>query len=148
MRISDWSSDVCSSDLLHPRSRGRITLTGGRATDKPRIEANYLGDPEGFDLTVMVECARISLDIFAQKAFDDYRGAPIFPARLPRKDATLVEVVRAKAATSYPPVGTFTRGSCDAASVDPHLPVRCIEGLRVDAASVLPTLRPHKSNLP
>src|SRR3546814_7616820 len=112
MRISDWSSDVCSSDLfdyflrgrrgpgtsniaeggaflrsplatddradvqlhfipamiddhgrnrlpgdgytlhacnLHPRSRGRITLTGGRATDKPRIEANYLGDPEGFE---------------------------------------------------------------------------------------------------
>src|SRR3546814_3208956 len=51
---------------LHPRSRGRITLTGGRATDKPRIEANYLGDPEGFDLKVMVECARISLDIFAR----------------------------------------------------------------------------------
>src|SRR3546814_6694211 len=71
---------------LHPRSRGRVTLTGGRATDKPRIEANYLGDPEGFDLKVMVECARISLDIFAQKAFDDYRGAPIFPARLPRND--------------------------------------------------------------
>src|SRR3546814_13851791 len=48
---------------LRPRSRGRITLTGGRAADKPRIEANYLGDPEGFDLTVMVECVRISLDI-------------------------------------------------------------------------------------
>src|SRR3546814_16936300 len=60
---------------LRPRSRGRITLTGDRATDKPRIEANYLGDPEGFDLKVMVECARISLDIRAQTAFADYRGA-------------------------------------------------------------------------
>src|SRR3546814_20804832 len=58
---------------LRPRSRGRITLTGDRATDKPRIEANYLGDPEGFDLKVMVACARISLDILAQKAFADYQ---------------------------------------------------------------------------
>src|SRR3546814_14940484 len=106
MRISDWSSDVCSSDLnLRPRSRGRITLTGGRAADKPRIEANYLGDPEGFDLKVMVECVRISLDIFAQKAFDDYRGAPIFPARPPRNEAALVEFVRTKAQTVHPPAG-------------------------------------------
>src|SRR3546814_344578 len=112
---------------LHPRSRGRITLTGGRATDKPRIEANYLGDPEGFDLKVMVECARISLDIFAQKAFDDYRGAPIFPARLPRNDAELVEFVRAKAETVYHPVGTCRMGSDDAAVVDPQLRVRGIE---------------------
>src|SRR3546814_13521463 len=81
---------------LHPRSRGRITLTGGRATDKPRIEANYLGDPEGFDLKVMVECARISPDIFAQKAFDDYRGAPTFPARLPPHDADLARTEGAR----------------------------------------------------
>src|SRR3546814_18127828 len=53
---------------LRPRSRGRITLTGDRATDKPRIEANYLGDPEGFALKVMVDCARISLDLIAPKA--------------------------------------------------------------------------------
>src|SRR3546814_5224195 len=109
-------------------------------SDKPRIEANYLGDPEGFDLKVMVECARISLDIFAQKAFDDYRGAPIFPARLPRNDAELVEFVRAKAETVYHPVGTCRMGSDDAAVVDPQLRVRGIEGLRVVDASVMPTL--------
>src|SRR3546814_15886171 len=113
---------------LHPRSRGRITLTGGRATDKPRIEANYLGDPEGFDLKVMVECARISLDILAQKAFDDYRGAPIFPARTPRNEAELVEFVRATAETVYHPVGTCRMGSDDAAVVDPHLRVRGVDG--------------------
>src|SRR3546814_17384182 len=129
MRISDWSSDVCSSDLLHPRSRGRITLTGGRATDKPRIEANYLGDPEGFDLKVMGECARISLDIFAQKAFDDYRGAPIFSARLPRNDADLVEFVRAKAETVYNPLGTCPMSRAAAAAVAPQICVRGVEGL-------------------
>src|SRR3546814_17561631 len=77
----------------------------------------------------MVECARISLDIFAQKAFDDYRGAPIFPARLPRNDAELVEFVRAKAETVYHPVGTCRMGSDDAEVVDPQLRGRGIEGL-------------------
>src|SRR3546814_393887 len=59
------------------------------------------------------------------------RGAPIFPARLPRNDAELVEFVRAKAETVYHPVGTCRMGSDDAAVVDPQLRVRGIEGLRV-----------------
>src|SRR3546814_6113299 len=96
----------------------------------------------------MVECARISLDIFAQKAFDDYRGAPIFPARLPRNDAELVEFVRAKAETVYHPVGTCRMGSDDAAVVDPQLRVRGIEGLRVVDASVMPTLPTGNTNAP
>src|SRR3546814_1213270 len=88
MRISDWSSDVCSSDL------------------------------------------------------------PIFPARLPRNDAELVEFVRAKAETVYHPVGTCRMGSDDAEVVDPQLRVRGIEGLRVVDASVLPTLPTGNTNAP
>ncbi|GAA3933479.1 GMC family oxidoreductase [Luteimonas lutimaris] len=133
---------------LHPRSRGRITLASDRATDKPRIEANYLGDPEGFDLKVMVECARISLDLFAQPAFAPYRGAPIFPPRLPRNDAELVEFVRAKAETVYHPIGTCRMGSDDAAVVDPQLRLRGIDGLRVIDASVMPTLPTGNTNAP
>ena len=67
--------------FLRPRSRGRIALASNRVGDKPRIEANYLSDPEGFDLKMMVECAKLSREIFAQPAFDPYRGAPIYPAR-------------------------------------------------------------------
>ena len=67
--------------FLRPRSRGRITLGSARAGDKPRIQANYLGDDEGFDLKMMVECAKVSREILAQTAFDAYRGTPIHPAR-------------------------------------------------------------------
>jgi len=133
---------------LRPRSRGRISLASDRAGDKPRIEANYLSDPEGFDLKVMVECARISLKVFAQKAFDDYRGAPIFPARTPRTDAELVEFVRAKAETVYHPVGTCRMGGDDASVVDPQLRVRGVEALRVVDASVMPTLPGGNTNAP
>ncbi len=134
--------------FLRPRSRGRISLASNRASDKPRIEANYLGDAEGFDLRMMLECAKISRELFAQPAFDAYRGTPIFPARDDLSDAELVEFIRAKAETVYHPVGTCRMGRDDEAVVDPELKVRGVEGLRVVDASVMPTLIGGNTNAP
>jgi len=134
--------------FLRPRSRGQLTLVSNRAADKPRLEANYLGDAEGFDLKMMVECAKLSREIFAQKAFDPYRGAPIFPARNDLSDAELAEFVRAKAETIYHPIGTCRMGSDDASVVDTQLRVRGVEGLRVVDASVMPTLIGGNTNAP
>jgi choline dehydrogenase len=133
---------------LRPRSRGRIWLASNRAADKPLIDPGYLGDPGGFDLKMMIECARFSLELFAQPAFDAYRGAPIFPASIPRSEAELVEFVRAKAETVYHPVGTCRMGADDTAVVDPQLRVRGVEGLRVVDASVMPTLPGGNTNAP
>ena len=134
--------------FLRPRSRGRISLASNRASDKPRIEANYLGDAEGFDLRMMLECAKISRELFAQPAFDAYRGTPIFPARDDLSDAELVEFIRAKAETVYHPVGTCRMGRDDEAVVDPELKVRGVEGLRVVDAAVMPTLIGGNTNAP
>src|SRR5690606_29301745 len=117
--------------FLRPRSRGRITLAGSRSDDAPRIEANYLSDADGFDLRMMVECARVSRGILAQAAFDPYRGAPIFPARDGLDDAQLAAFIRARAESVYHPVGSCRMGSDDAAVVDPQLRVRGVDGLRV-----------------
>ncbi|QNP41234.1 GMC family oxidoreductase [Lysobacter solisilvae (ex Woo and Kim 2020)] len=134
--------------FLRPHSRGRITLASASAGDKPRIEANYFSDPEGFDLKMTLECARISRDILAQKAFDPYRGAPIHPSRNDLSDAELVDFIRSKAETVYHPVGTCRMGSDDAAVVDPQLRVRGVDGLRVIDASVMPTLVSGNTNAP
>jgi choline dehydrogenase len=134
--------------FLRPRSRGRIALASNRAGDKARIEANYLGDAEGFDLRMMVECAKISRDLVAQPAFDAVRGAPIFPPRDDLSDAELVEFIRAKAETVYHPVGTCRMGRDEGAVVDPELRVRGIDGLRVVDASVMPTLPGGNTNAP
>jgi len=134
--------------FLRPRSRGRITLASGRAGDKPRIEANYLSDEDGFDLKMMVECAKVSREILGQRAFDPYRGAPIFPARDDLTDAELVDFVRAKAESVYHPVGTCRMGGDDEAVVDPQLRVRGVEGLRVVDASVMPRLIGGNTNAP
>ena len=134
--------------FLRPRSRGRIALASNRASDKARIEANYLSDAEGFDLKMMLECAKLSRELFAQPAFDAYRGAPIFPARNDLSDAELVAFIRAKAETVYHPVGSCRMGSDEASVVDPELRVRGVEGLRVVDASVMPTLIGGNTNAP
>ncbi|MFP7722120.1 GMC family oxidoreductase [Lysobacter sp. A3-1-A15] len=125
---------------LRPRSRGRLSLASNRAADKPRIQANYLGDEAGFDLRMMVQCAKLSRDVLAQRAFDPVRGGPIFPGRDDLDDAGLADFIRAKAETVYHPVGTCRMGSDAGSVVDPELRVRGVQGLRVVDASVMPTL--------
>ena len=134
--------------FLRPRSRGRVALASSRAADKPIIDPNYLGDPEGFDMKMMVECAKLSLELLSQKAFDPYRGAPIFPKATPRSEADFIEFVRNRAETVYHPVGTCRMGSDDAAVVDPLLRVRGVDGLRVVDASVMPELPGGNTNAP
>jgi choline dehydrogenase len=134
--------------FLRPRSRGRITLRDADPLSPPRIEANYLSDPDGFDLRVMVECAKLSRELLAQPAFDRWRGAPILPARDGLSDAELAEFVRAKAETIYHPVGTCRMGTDEHAVVDPQLRVRGVDGLRVVDASVMPTLPGGNTNAP
>ncbi|MBS0192682.1 MAG: choline dehydrogenase [Proteobacteria bacterium] len=136
--------------FLRPHSRGRIALASANPSDKVRIQPNYLGDAEGFDLAVMLECAKLSREIFAQKAFDPYRGAPIFPARANASDAELLAFIRAKAETVYHPVGTCRMGADNDADavLDPSLRVRGVEGLRVIDAAVMPTLIGGNTNAP
>ena len=134
--------------FLRPLSRGRITLASANPADKARIQANYLSDADGFDLKMMVECAKLSREIFAQKAFDDYRGAAILPARNDLDDAGLVDFIRAKAETVYHPVGTCRMGGDEQSVVDPGLRVRGVQGLRVVDASVMPTLISGNTNAP
>ncbi len=134
--------------FLHPRSRGRVSLASSDASDKPRIEANYLSDGEGFDLRMMLQCAKLSRQIFAQAAFDPYRGAPIHPVRSDLSDAELLDFIRAKAESVYHPVATCRMGDDEASVVDTHLRVRGVTGLRVVDASVMPALPTGNTNAP
>jgi choline dehydrogenase len=134
--------------FLRPRSRGRLTLASASATDKVRIEARYLSDAEGFDLRMMLECAKLSREILAQPAFAPYRGVEIYPGPDVRDDAGLTDFIRNKAETVYHPVGTCRMGSDPASVVDPQLRVRGIEGLRVIDASVMPSLIGGNTNAP
>ncbi len=134
--------------FLRPRSRGRILLHDADPASPVRIQANYLSDPDGFDLRMMVECARLSRRLLSQPAFRPFLGAPIHPARTDLPDTGLEEFVRARAETIYHPSGTCRMGRDQAAVVDPQLRVRGIDALRVVDASVMPELPGGNTNAP
>ena len=136
--------------FLRPKSRGRILLASADAGTKPRIEANYLGDPEGFDRRVMRECLRISRQIIAQPAFSPYRGEERFPGAGVVDEAAIDAFIRRKAESIYHPVGTCAIGPDGdrMAVLDPRLRVRGVSGLRVVDASVMPRLIGGNTNAP
>ena len=135
---------------LRPRSRGRLYLASASAADKPRIEAGYLNDPEGYDLKVMLEAVRLSREILAQPAFAPFRGEEVFPGPKVQDDEGLTAFIRKKSESIYHPVGTCRIGRADDAEavVDPQLRVRGVSGLRVVDASVMPRLIGGNTNAP
>lgn len=133
---------------LRPRSRGRLRLASASAGDKVLIQADYLSDPEGFDLRCMREALRLTRDVLAQAAFDPYRDSERLPGGEVRSEADIDAFIRAKAETIYHPIGTCRMGADDAAVVDPQLRVRGVDGLRVVDASVMPNLIGGNTNAP
>ena len=133
--------------LLRPRSVGSITLKGTDPRWAPRIQANYMDDPD--DAEVMMAGWEQAFDILAQPALAPFRG----PRHLPAPSVTTEEDMRhamlEQVQTLYHPVGTCAMGTHAEAVVDPeHLRVNGVDGLRVVDASVMPDLVGGNTNAP
>ena len=133
---------------LRPESRGTIRLKSADPFAHPAIDANYLAEPR--DLDVLVEATRMAREIFAQAAFDPYRGEEREPGAARTSKADVEAWVRGRAETIYHPVGTCKMGPASDANavVDSQMRVRGVEGLRVVDASVMPTLIGGNTNAP
>ncbi|MBP7371090.1 MAG: GMC family oxidoreductase N-terminal domain-containing protein, partial [Arenimonas sp.] len=136
--------------FLRPKSRGRLLLASNNIQHKPRIEAGYLSDSDGFDMQVMVEAVKISRKILAQPAFDHFRGNETFPGQQVQSDQEIKAFIRDKAESIYHPVGTCKMGdpSDKLAVVDNQCRVLGIQGLRVVDASAMPKLVSGNTNAP
>ena len=62
---------------MRSKSRGWVRLASADPREKPRILFNYMSHPD--DWTEMRACVRLTREIFAQPAFDRYRGREIQP---------------------------------------------------------------------
>jgi len=131
---------------LRPESRGKLTLRSADPDAQPRLQPNYL-DHE-YDRRMMLECVRLSREIFAQRAFRPYAGAELYPGPDAQSDEAILEFIRRKAETIYHPIGTCKMGVDDMAVVDPALKVRGLDGLFVVDASVMPALVSGNTNAP
>jgi choline dehydrogenase len=130
--------------LQRPESRGTIMIRSADPCIAPDIDPNYF--ERRIDLETMRDGVRIGREIFAQKAFDPYRGSEYAPGAEAKTDAEIESFVRKNVDSNYHLSGTCKMGIDELAVVDPELKVRGIDGLRVIDASVMPTVVSGNTN--
>ena len=138
-----FMAHVCQ---LRPESRGYISIKSADPSAAPIIQPNYLDTEE--DRRALREGVRLAREIFAQPAFDPYRGPELMPGAHVQRDDQIDAFIRKTAETIYHPVGTAKMGKDEGCVVDPQLRVHGVEGLRVIDASVMPALVSGNTNAP
>ena len=133
---------------MRSQSRGWVRLRSATPTDKPSIFFNYLSRPE--DWAEMRACVRLTREIFAQHAFDRYRGREIQPGENVRTDEEIDAFIRAKVESAYHPSCTCKMGSVSdpLAVVDKETRVIGLEALRVVDSSIMPSITNGNLNAP
>ena len=86
---------------MRSKSRGWVRLASPDPTQKPLVRFNYMSHPD--DWTDMRACVRLTRKIFAQPAFDAYRGTELQPGANATDDAAIDAFIRAKAESAYHP---------------------------------------------
>jgi choline dehydrogenase len=133
---------------MRSKSRGSVRLKSPNPADAPRIRFNYMSHPE--DWIETRACVRLTREIFAQRAFDPYRGREIKPGADCVSDEAIDAFVRDHIDTAYHPSCTCKMGSpADPfAVVDPDTRVIGLEGLRVVDSSIMPSITNGNLNAP
>lgn len=129
-----------------PNSTGTVMIASNDPLAAPQIDPKYFSDAE--DVRVLRDGIRLVREIFAQDAYNAFRGSEYAPGAGIASDEDLDRYVRDTALTIYHPVGTCRMGNDDLAVVDSSLRVRGLQGLRVVDASVMPDIISGNTNFP
>ena len=132
--------------LQRPGSRGTVKIRAADPAVPPAIDPNFLEDPN--DIATIREGIRISRRLFAQAAFDPYRGEEYQPGTAAQSDADLDAYIRSEATSNYHLSCTCKMGNDPLAVVDATLRVRGLESLRVIDASIMPRIVSGNTNAP
>jgi choline dehydrogenase len=138
LRLNDGPGFMANANVMRPASRGSLSLISADPGDPPKIQPNYLDDPH--DVEVLITAVAMLREVFAQPAFDRWRGVELSPGAEVLSRSDLERWVRRTADTVYHPVGTCRMGADPTSVVDPELRVRQVEGLRVVDASIFPAI--------
>jgi choline dehydrogenase len=133
---------------MRSKSRGAVTLRSPDPRERPVIRFNYMSHED--DWVDFRHCIRLTREIFAQAAFDPYRGKEISPGSRVQNDAELDNFIRDHAESAYHPCGTCKMGRKDdlMSVVDPECRVIGVDGLRVADSSIFPRITNGNLNAP
>lgn len=130
------NSWVLFGSPTHPRSRGRLRLTGSGPDDPVRIEANALSDPH--DVKTGIACIETLREIGNSAELRPFVTREVMPGDL--TGGELETYLRNAVTTYWHESGTAKMGRDPMSVVDGHLRVYGIEGLRVADASIMPRI--------
>jgi len=133
---------------MRSKSRGHVRLASADPLEKPKIRFNYLSHPD--DVAEFRACVRLTRAVFAQKAFDAYRGREIQPGADCVTDEQIDAFVRAKVESAYHPSCSNRMGRRDdpTAVVDQEARVIGLGNLRVVDSSIMPSITTGNLNAP
>uniref|UniRef100_A0A3Q1CF62 Choline dehydrogenase n=1 Tax=Amphiprion ocellaris TaxID=80972 RepID=A0A3Q1CF62_AMPOC len=133
---------------MRSTSIGWMKLKSANPLDHPILQPNYLSTD--IDVWEFRESVKLSREIFAQKAFDPFRGPEVQPGPQVQSDADIDAFVRQKADSAYHPSCTCKMGSPSdpMAVVDSNTRVLGLDGLRVADASIMPSIVSGNLNAP
>jgi choline dehydrogenase len=133
---------------MRSKSKGWVRLASANPADKPRILFNYLSQAD--DWIEMRACVRLTREVFAQQAFDRYRGREIQPGPQVQTDEQIDAFIREKVESAYHPSCSCKMGDENdpMAVVDPQTEVRGLEALRVVDSAIMPSITTGNLNAP
>lgn len=133
---------------MRSKSRGSVTIRSADPREKPVIRFNYMSHED--DWRDFRRAIRLTREIFAQPAFDPFRGAEISPGAHIQSDEELDAHIREHVESAYHPCGTCRMGRADDAMsvVDPECRVIGVDGLRVADSSIFPRITNGNLNAP
>lgn len=134
---------------MRSKSIGSIYLQSDDPRMAPIIDPNYMDKDR--DFVEFRRAIRLSRELFAQKAFDEFRGEELAPGSDCIHDSQLDDFVRNHAASAYHPSCTAKMGKSNdkMAVVDPEtMNVWGFDNLKVVDASVMPSIVSGNLNAP
>jgi 4-pyridoxate dehydrogenase len=124
--------------ILHPASRGDVTLRSTNPRDPVRIRFNFLSAPD--DMATLRDGLRLGREIARQKPLDRYRDAELAPGENVKSDSEIDAYIRKAVVTVCHPSCTCPMGTGPDAVLDPEMRVVGTERLRVVDGSAMPNL--------
>ena len=133
---------------MRSRSRGHVHIKDANPATAPEIKFNYLSHED--DMPEFRKALRLTREILAQPAFDEYRGHEIQPGDDMVTDDQLDAFVRAHAESAYHPCGTCKMGdvSDPMAVVAPDTSVIGFDNLYCADSSIFPRITNGNLNAP
>jgi choline dehydrogenase len=121
-------------NVVQPKSRGRIRLTGSDPTDRVQIEGNYLCDPD--DRKAAFACLELCREIGNSSALRPFVSRELIPDNLERP--RLENYIRETAFSFWHQTSTARMGRDAMCAVDGFLKVYGVDNLRIADGSIMP----------